>query len=541
MADSAASTQSRPRESASKKRREATVSPETENKLARAARSAQRLAQLSGAAGDDSTLDMFPDDPTRATLEAMSIDIRQGTLHGFELPDAVLAAVGVMDAGDGVSSDARTATRRMPRGAARGEEPVLVNPQLSGLDIEPWLATGGASGAGGLAEPQLTVRRAEDVGSLRAAPVGESVGEAVAGGAVAAEGRNAGSLAADLAGNLAVKQQPADESAKTATSARDLTSAPAMAATTAVRSKTTLSRAPEVTGAAPVSVREIAAASSGGDTAALGGSAAAPVAAAGAGGGAGVAAARGGASNESAAARALADAGSTQAEAARGEARAASASAALGASGASRALDVSSVLGASDASGVSGVSGAAAAPAQRAFTPPRKELHRSEAVAPELDLARATAFADTVDALYGVIADQRRAATDHSRRMKWMLSIVVAALLVTVAIGIAQTLLLMRLTRETTAQQHRVEQLMQNQQAAMTSLIDTHVAMAEKANAVDSTNAVNMANAAGAAASLSAARPSSAAAPQHPAPPPVHAHHSVRTQHAHRAKKGTAG
>ncbi len=37
---------------------------------------------------------MFPDDPTRATLEAMNIDIRQGTLHGFELPDVVLAAVG---------------------------------------------------------------------------------------------------------------------------------------------------------------------------------------------------------------------------------------------------------------------------------------------------------------------------------------------------------------------------------------------------------------------------------------------------------------
>jgi hypothetical protein len=87
---------------------------------------------------------------------------------------------------------------------------------------------------------------------------------------------------------------------------------------------------------------------------------------------------------------------------------------------------------------------------------------------PELDRARATAFADTVDALYGVISDQRRAATDHSRRMKWMLSIVVGALLMTVAIGITQTVLLMRLTRETTAQQHRIEQMMQNQQAAMT-------------------------------------------------------------------------
>lgn len=91
MADSVASPQSRPQRAASKKRRRATVSTETENKLARAARSAQRLAQLSNASRDDSTLDLFPDDPTRATLEAMNIDIRQGTLHGFELPDVVLA------------------------------------------------------------------------------------------------------------------------------------------------------------------------------------------------------------------------------------------------------------------------------------------------------------------------------------------------------------------------------------------------------------------------------------------------------------------
>jgi hypothetical protein len=105
----------------------------------------------------------------------------------------------------------------------------------------------------------------------------------------------------------------------------------------------------------------------------------------------------------------------------------------------------------------------------------------TSATVPELDRARATAFADTVDALYGVISDQRRAATDHSRRMKWMLSIVVGALLASVAIGIAQTVLLTRLTRETTAQQHRIEQLMQNQQAAMASLLDAHLAAASSA------------------------------------------------------------
>jgi hypothetical protein len=129
--------------------------------------------------------------------------------------------------------------------------------------------------------------------------------------------------------------------------------------------------------------------------------------------------------------------------------------------------------------------GSASNDANSAFTEARRETRRAEAaalrIAPELDRARATAFADTVDALYGVIADQRHAATDHSRRMKWMLSIVVGALLVTVAIGITQTLLLMRLTRETSAQQRRIEQMMQNQQTALASLLDSRLAMGNAA------------------------------------------------------------
>jgi hypothetical protein len=172
--------------------------------------------------------------------------------------------------------------------------------------------------------------------------------------------------------------------------------------------------------------------------------------------------------------------------------------------------------------------GFASGHANVAFAAPSfREAQRAEAAAaalraaPELDRARATAFADTVDALYGVIADQRLAATDHSRRMKWMLSIVVGALLVTVAIGITQTVLLMRLTRETTAQQHRIEQLMQNQQAAMTSLLDTHMAMAN------------------AAAATAASGATAIAAPQPAAATPTSAHskRGVRTQqHAHKPK-----
>ncbi|HXZ09562.1 MAG TPA: hypothetical protein VEI25_16040, partial [Paraburkholderia sp.] len=135
---------------------------------------------------------------------------------------------------------------------------------------------------------------------------------------------------------------------------------------------------------------------------------------------------------------------------------------------------------------------------------------------PELDRARAIAFADTVDALYGVIADQRRAATDHSRRVKWMLSIVVGALLVSVAIGIAQTMLLMRLTRDTTAQQQRIEQMMLNQQATLSTLLDTDSATVS------------------APAYATPAPAAPAAAPRGTDQQPVK--HAVKLHHAHKTK-----
>jgi hypothetical protein len=146
----------------------------------------------------------------------------------------------------------------------------------------------------------------------------------------------------------------------------------------------------------------------------------------------------------------------------------------------------------------------------------------TNAVAPELDRARATAFADTVDALYGVIADQRRAATDHSRRMKWMLSIVVVALLVTVAIGITQTMLLMRLTRDSTAQQQRIEQMMLNQQATLSTLLDTDSATVSAPAIVPVAPAVQ-------------ALPVADVAPR-AATPAATQKHPARAQHAHKAK-----
>ncbi|ANB77423.1 hypothetical protein AYM40_21905 [Paraburkholderia phytofirmans OLGA172] len=447
MADSAASTQSRPQRAASKKRRQATVSTETENKLARAARSAQRLAQLSDASRDDSTLDLFPDDPTRATLEAMNIDIRQGTLHGFELPDVVLAAVGAIDA-DGVALEARAA-RRAPR-ATKSDEPAPVNAQLSGLETE---AVEAASPAGELAF---------------------------------------GDVKADA--EASAEEKPA---ASTRDAAVPLT--PAMAAATVARSVTALRQAAERSAAA-TSTDTAAASTSGGARPPLPPQRVAATFA-----------------KVTTASREAAGAEAANAGAERASSSAESEAGVEPTVSKPAARQSGEVSASASTSASAHTSGAFAAPSFR-------EAQRAEAaaaalrVAPELDRARATAFADTVDALYGVISDQRRAASDHSRRMKWMLSIVVGALLMTVAIGITQTVLLMRLTRETTAQQHRIEQLMQNQQAAMANLLDTHMAMAN------------------AAAATAASDAAASAASQPAAATPAHGKRGVRAQHAHTPK-----
>ncbi|MGA3247103.1 MAG: hypothetical protein ABSD12_02835 [Paraburkholderia sp.] len=444
MADSAASTQSRTTRASSTKRRANTVSTETENKLARAARSAQRLAQLSDASRDDSTLDMFPDDPTRATLEAMNIDVRQGTLHGFELPGVVLAAVGVTTGLDGAASaspDTRSA-RRAPREKV---EPAYAAVPLDGFErFEPTQKALAPTD-----EPATTVGLSGQLREqvARAAPKGDvqSTSLPVSLGLVSPS-----MAAASLVRSVTARRQVGDASIEPTTTGKP--------------GGVPLQRFAETSAKAATASRDGAAVN--GETS-DGGLAASSTAS--------VEPLLGDAAEV---AKASATAGEGKASASVAEATA-------------DVVNMAGVAGASAAS--SGVTGSAAmADAASAPTPARPNapfaapLQDTAPTLPELDRARATAFADTVDALYGVISDQRRAATDHSRRMKWMLSIVVGALLATVAIGMTQTVLLMRLTRETTAQQHRIEQLMQNQQTAMTSLLDAHLAVANAAAAAPS-------------------------------------------------------
>lgn len=100
---------------------EANADVDVDRKLNRAARSAQRLADLSDGQRYGETLDLFAEDAERATLQAMNTDIRQGTFEGFELPEVFLAAVE------------STAKRRAARTNATPREPAEAAQQQGDL------------------------------------------------------------------------------------------------------------------------------------------------------------------------------------------------------------------------------------------------------------------------------------------------------------------------------------------------------------------------------------------------------------------------
>jgi hypothetical protein len=429
MADSAASTLPGPQLARSQKRRAPAVSTETENKLARAARSAQRLAQLSDIPRDDSTLDLFPDDSARATQQAMNIDVRQGTLQGFELPHVVLAAVG---APDGVGF------------------------------------TGPTSALGSTADGK-SLRRAARVA---AGSKEDAAGEATHDGQMVIETEaDADPVAASLAAVDETKDEPnaSDRGEELAPKTAAAAQASSMAAASVVRSVAALRQSAEPDDDTPSPLAR-----------------------------AGVAPQR--------FAGALGNAATGSRE-----------------TGANAAANVSpGTDGTSDTAATAHA--ARSAPSAPYVAPTQATQANARRATPELDHARATAFADTVDALYGVIADQRRAAGDHSRRMKWMLTIVVCALLMTVAIGIAQTLLLFRLSSDAKTQQQRIEQMMMNQQATLATLLDT-----------DSSTTSLPTVAPPAATPAQPAGPASAAPAAGVPPKPAEAH-ADRSQHGHRRK-----
>ncbi|MEM5434182.1 hypothetical protein [Paraburkholderia diazotrophica] len=474
MADSAESTISRPARARSQKRRTSAVSPETENKLARAARSAQRLAQLSDAVRDDSTLDLFPDDTARAEQHAMNIDVRQGTLAGFELPDVVLAAAGAADGGGFAAAPAEA------KAGLRGTR-VAASPSKEQTPTD---------------DPHAGQMLIETDAGL---PESAAVAAAAESGAVDGPASRAAPAEDDMATRTAASASVAKVTGDTSSQSASLAAASVMRSVAALRQASATADG------------------SGGPK-------------------------EGAKALTSVGAAQRFDAASAKAATAAGDVTAADASAKPG--GAGSAIDGNGGTGAAGATGATGANatGPAAQPtrasATGSTTPPTRAnatgsatqptrapyvattpRHQAPRATPELDQARATAFADTVDALYGVIADQRRAAGDHSRRMKWLLTIVVCALLMTIAIGIAQTLLLLRLAHQSTAQEQRIEQMMLNQQATLSTLLDTD----------SSTTSLPV--------SAQAPAPASPAAATTPAKPAdaraTHAQHSQRRKSAH--------
>ncbi len=345
-------------------------------KLARAARSAQRLALLSRAPYGAPTLDLFAEDAERATLQAMNTDIRQSTLPGFELPEVFMAAVPGEDGSSGAGRAWRSGVVSADGAAAQTDgqtadaasldlmfDDVLAPHEVVAGPVQPDARDDGAQGAT-IAAASVEEKESGQVASRRAS---------------AARGRGA-------ARNVSMTE-------------------PSPSA--AISEAETVERKDAVT--SPDALDASAAAST-----------------------------------QKAAARAAATSRRGQPQ---------SLAAAL--------IDDDH---------------------RTRTSVPHDSQTPSRKASSELDTARATAYADTIDALYAVIADQRGAAAALSRRVKTVLLIVICVLIVTVATGVAQNIALLRLTRENTAQQQRIEQLMLTQQATLASFFDTDSSIVEVPN-----------------------------------------------------------
>jgi hypothetical protein len=398
-------------------------------KLARAARSAQRLASLSRVPYGAPTLDLFAEDAERATLQVLNTDIRQSTLPGFELPDAFMAAV--------------SATASADEGSSASVRPVRSGVVSAGLSEASDIAAPRDDAAVQMASQTADAATLElmfdDVGaphSVIAEPVqpeslGDGAGSAPvvaaldAGNAQGSNKRASAERARGAARNVAVTEP------SSAAAARDLETESRGAADAAGEPgdgvTENMNRSPNA-GDAP------------------------------------------GARNATSAASASKESNAPDAKNAATKPANHDTARATANPHRNPPQSLAAALIDDDRRARSGTASSPAAPST------------SSRDASELDTARATAYADTIDALYAVIADQRSAAAALSRRVKTVLMIVICVLLVTVATGVAQTIALIRLTGENTAQQQRIEQLMLNQQATLASFFDTDSSIVEVPN-----------------------------------------------------------
>jgi hypothetical protein len=359
-------------------------------KLARAARSAQRLALLSRAPYGAPTLDLFAEDAERATLQAMNTDIRQSSLPGFELPEVFMAAVPGEDGLSGAARAWRTGAVPVDGGvvsslAAPRDDAVATQMDSQTADA----ATLDLMFDDVLAPHEMVAGPVQpdplDDGAQGATPVAAS-------GEEKERGQAAGRRASAARGRAAARNVSVTEPSPVA----------AMSEAETVEGKHKRSDATRSQDASTA------------------------------------------ASTPKAAPRAAASPHRGQPQ------------------------SLAAALIDDDHRTRTNASHAVQTPSREASS--------------ELDTARATAYADTIDALHAVIADQRGAAAALSRRVKTVLLVVIWVLIVTVATGVAQSIALLRLTRENTAQQQRIEQLMLTQQATLASFFDTDSSIVEAPN-----------------------------------------------------------
>ena len=415
-------------------------------KLARAARSAQRLALLSRAPYGAPTLDLFAEDAERATLQALNTDIRQSSLPGFELPEVFMAAVPGEDGSFGVVRAWRTgalsadgagvSSVAMPRDDAAATQTDSQTADAASLELMFDDVPAPHEVVAGPVRPELLDDGAQDV--TLAATSGEGNAHGSNKRASAARSRGA-------ARNVSITE-PSPTVATVEIEAVEHTDGRTGADTQRPSGSPDASSMPSTPNASNASD----------------------------------------ASNASNASNAS------------------SKSSKSNASNASNASKTSSTPNASSATTKPVTSASPPDAARAAATSHRvqpqslaaalidddRRTRTSASSAPqapfretsELDTARATAYADTIDALYAVIADQRGAAAVLSRRVKAIFVIVICVLIVTVVAGVAQAIALARLARENTAQQQRIEQLMLTQQATLASFFDTDSATIEVPN-----------------------------------------------------------
>jgi hypothetical protein len=372
-------------------------------KLARAARSAQRLALLSRAPYGAPTLDLFAEDAERATLQALNTDIRQSSLPGFELPEVFMAAVPGEDGSSGAVRAWRNGALSVEEAAVSSDDAVAQTDSQTAdaatLELVFDDVPAPHDVVAGPVQPEPSGDAAQGVPVLAALGEGNAQGSNKRASAARARGaaRNVSTTgpspaaAVSEVGTVKGKSGPSD-------------------AVTQV-----LNRSPD-------------------------------------------------ASNVSKAATKPATSPSPR--------------------------DVARAAATPHREPPQSLAAALIDDDRRTRTSASSAPQASSREASELDTARATAYADTIDALYAVIADQRGAAAALSRRVKTVLMIVICVLLVTVATGVAQSIALLRLTRENTAQQQRIEQLMLTQQATLASFFDTDSATIEVPNWGDASASV---------------------------------------------------